>query len=187
MTPAALRDHVTQLRQRVLGQRSSDVVALHPALREMCELLEQDVADQQRQELRASGAAHDTGMTTRQRRGRRDQGGMGLSTITRRRRLRRRSMGLDSARQERGKIVLSITGPAHMLKDPMTHRLTCMQMLRSIQEVTGTRCGVARQTQYIPCMQQWWSHVRAVHGSCQRTCMSSCSAWSNRWWSLTCT
>ena len=63
MTPAALRDHVTQLRQRVLGQRSSDVVALHPALREMCELLEQDVADQQRQELRESGAAHDTGMT----------------------------------------------------------------------------------------------------------------------------
>ena len=50
---------MTQLRQRVLGQRSPDVVALQSALREICELLEQDVADLRRQEMHESGAVND--------------------------------------------------------------------------------------------------------------------------------
>ena len=50
MSPAAVREHVAQLRERILGQRMADVVPLHRALQEMCELLKQDVADLQSKE-----------------------------------------------------------------------------------------------------------------------------------------
>ena len=69
MSPAAVREHVAQLRKRILGQRRAELVALSPALQEMCELLEQDVADLQSKEAQDD--------STEQRNGRQHTGNRG--------------------------------------------------------------------------------------------------------------